>query len=88
MAIFGMSGLWAALLYFGGLAGLYGQTNSGFKDTEDREKWWRIEGRTAMAQAAGRPQDVKRAVADARAQRAQLFTKGPVAGFKEREFLR
>ena len=87
MAIFGMNGLWSAVLYFGGLFALYGQANSGFKNTEDMEKWWRIEGRKQMAQAAGRPSEVKRAVQSARASRAQLF-KEPVAGFKGREFLR
>ena len=87
MAIFGMNGLWAGLLYFGALAGLYGTRNAGFKDKAEMEEHWAIAARKAAAMAKGRPQDVKRAIAEARSKQAGTFA-GDVAGFRKAEWVR
>ena len=84
-----MNGLWAAAFYFGGLFALYGQRNAGFKDKEDMERFWRIEGRKAVAMQKGDVQGVKRATAEARQERSKIFSKGSgIKGFTTREFLR
>ena len=84
-----MNGLWAAAFYCGGLFALYGQRNAGFKDKEDMERFWRIEGRKAIALEKGDLPGIKRATAEARQERAKIFAKGQeVKGFAGREFLR
>ena len=89
MAIFGMNGLWAAAFYFGGLFALYGQRNAGFKDKEDMERFWRIEGRKAIALEKGDVPGIKRATQEARQERAKIFSKvSGIKGFTTREFLR
>ena len=87
MAIFGMNGLWAGLLYFGALAGLYGTRNAGFKDKAEMEQHWAIAARKAAAMRKGDVGAVKRAISEARSQQASTF-KGTVPGFKTAEWVR
>ena len=88
MAIFGMNGLWAAAIYFGGLFALYGTKNSGFESATEMEDWWRVKARKAAAQAGGDPSGIKAAYAEERQKVARALGDKTPKGFVQKQWAR
>ena len=88
MAIFGMNGLYAAALYFGGIFLLYGTKNSGFVNVAEMEDWWRVKARKAAAQAGGDPSGIKAAYAEERQKVARALGDKTPKGFVEKQWAR
>ena len=82
-----MNGLWAGLLYFGAIAGLYGTRNAGFKDKAEMMEHWAIAARKAAGMRKGNASEIKAAIAEARSKQAGAF-KETVAGFRTAEWVR